>query len=138
MSLSSLAQWFKGLSLHNVNTFLVGDVYQLVNCKDYIYTVAVLEFQGIEVNGSTDSIRCRLSVIDRLTQDESNFLDIVDDCTRNLKDIIRLMEDEDIAPNGIYNIQIIKQDFADHCAGVYAELVIPTEAYMCSHQVNLE
>lgn len=134
MSLSQIAQWFKGIALKNVNTLLVGDIYDLLNTRSIAYTAACLEFQSIDTADGIDTIRVRLSVIDRLAEGESNFLDVVDDCTRNLKDIIRLMEDEDIAPNSTYTIQIIKQDFADHCAGVYAELSIPTEAYLCSHQ----
>lgn len=138
MSIQEIAQVFRNIRLANVPTMYVGDIYDYLNSQDSkSYSVACLEFiQAIETGTNTVTISARLSCIDRLLLDNSNYLTILDEQTANFHDIILALNAAGIGARRAYTLNYIKQDFTDHCAGVYANIDIVVSGYACDHQIE--
>ena len=135
MNLYNLLSTIKDLSAFEmVNSAFIGDVYEVNSRQDVEYPICVLT-EGTHVGNTeedTEIYNISLFLIDRLTEDESNELDIKSWANEGVKDIINRIEDTNvgIVHNG-WQINTFTQRFESLCAGAYATIQIETSGNEC-------
>lgn len=135
--IKDIVNYIKTVKEHSLNYIEYGDAYNILNSKEIPYTASIIELESSMVNGSLLSHSFRISVFDRLLQDESNLLDIFDVTRGILNDIIiHIAERYDIDEN--FTVEYVKDDFADHLAGCYASITINELSNHCSTYENDE
>lgn len=133
--IKDIVKHFKQASIRSLNYIEYGDPYNLLNAKDITYTAAIMELESSTVNGSLTTHNLRISVFDRLIQDESNLLDVFDVTRGILNDLIVYMGSR-YELEGNYSIEYVKDDFADHLAGCYCTIGIAELTNYCSTYAN--
>ena len=114
----------------NLNTILYGDVYNLLNSQEISYSACVVELLDSNVSGKLTTHRLRIVIVDRLLEDESNLLDVYDVSLMQMRNVLNHIQEEyDLETS--FTINYIKQDFADHLAGVYCDVNITDLTYFC-------
>lgn len=135
--IKDIVNYIKTVKEHSLNYIEYGDAYNILNSKEIPYTASIIELENSMVNGSLLSHTFRISVFDRLLQDESNLLDIFDVTRGILNDIIiHIAERYDTDEN--FTVEYVKDDFADHLAGCYASITINELSNHCSTYENDE
>ena len=135
MNLYNLLITIKDLSAFEmVNSAFIGDVYEVNSRQDVEYPICVLT-EGTHVGNTeedTEVYNISLFLIDRLTEDESNELDIKSWANEGIKDIINRIEETNvgIVQNG-WQITTFTQRFESLCAGAYATIQIETSGNEC-------
>ena len=135
MNLYNLLSTIKDLSAFEmVNSAFIGDVYEVNSRQDVEYPICVLT-EGTHVGNTeedTEVYNISLFLIDRLTEDESNELDIKSWANEGIKDIINRIEETNvgIVQNG-WQITTFTQRFESLCAGAYATIQIETSGNEC-------
>ena len=135
MNLYNLLSTIKDLSAFEmVNSAFIGDVYEVNSRQDVEYPICVLT-EGTHVGNTeedTEIYNISLFLIDRLTEDESNELDIKSWANEGVKDIINRIEETNvgIVHNG-WQINTFTQRFESLCAGAYATIQIETSGNEC-------
>lgn len=129
--LTPLVNTILAINVPNLNTRLYGDVYDILNNREINYVALVVEAVRSEKREEYDYITLRLTIVDKLLDDESNLLNIFDGCEMLLNDLLKktpeTIDYED------YTIDYIKQDFADHLAGIYADITFIMPSYDCEY-----
>ena len=139
MNLYNLLSTIKDLSAFEmVNSAFIGDVYEVNSSQDVEYPICVLT-EGTHVGNTeedTEVYNISLFLIDRLTEDESNELDIKSWANEGIKDIINRIEETNvgIVHNG-WQINTFTQRFESLCAGAYATIQIETSGNECCGEI---
>ena len=128
--LTDLVNTLLGIELPNLNTKRYGDVYDILNNRPIDYCAFIVEAVSAR-EAAMSEITLRLTVVDMLMEDESNLLQVFDNCHKMLHDILLHLPDD--VEYQEYSVDFIKQDFADHLAGVYADITFTTEPYTCEY-----
>lgn len=132
MNTKDLVNTILGVSVTNLNTKRYGDVYDVLNNQTVTYTALVVEVMRSEELAHSRNITLRLTVIDKLNEDESNTLDVFDHTEKVLHDLLISLPDS-VDWEGEYSIEYVKQDFADKCAGCYSEITFITDKNLCEY-----
>lgn len=108
----------------SINMVVENDVFRLNNKADARY--GVFAFTQGQHSTSIDSnlitYAFTLFYVDRLKNDRSNQIEIQSVGIQTLNNIIRALEDYDIAPETGYSFQVFNQRFVDECAGVFCNV----------------
>ncbi len=110
----------------NVNTVSAQDVYEVMAVPTVEYGAMVLNqtAYNYDVETGLNKLAFRLFYIDRLTDDESNKLQVQNIGFEVLKNIIKNMNSLGINPLRGMVFKPFTQRFKDLCAGVYVEMTV--------------
>lgn len=110
----------------NVNTVSAQDVYEVMAVPTVEYGAMVLNqtAYNYDVETGLNKLAFRLFYIDRLTDDESNKLQVQNIGFEVLKNIIKNMNSLGINPQRGMVFKPFTQKFKDLCAGVYVEMTV--------------
>lgn len=122
-------------SINGIETIFFGDVYRILNSKEVNYSALIIELINSEVEEGLKNDIYRITIVDKLLEDEANLLDIYENSSRQLSDFINYLSEEYEVVND-YTINYISQDFSDHLAGLYTELTIQNLKYQCRYDEN--
>lgn len=122
-------------SINGIETIFFGDVYRILNSKEVNYSALIIELINSEVEEGLKNDIYRITIVDKLLEDEANLLDIYENSSRQLSDFINYLSEKYEVVND-YTINYISQDFSDHLAGLYTELTIQNLKYQCRYDEN--
>ena len=145
MTLYELIENIKNLgkSEPNVSFVTQGDIYELNHQQD-IYYPAFVVTQGTHFGSAENGVEnygLTLFLVDRLTSDKSNELDVQSWADTGLKNIISRIEEHNLGViQGQYTVQTFTEKFDSLCAGAYVSLNIQVqvlECNCCENKINL-
>ena len=145
MTLYELIENIKNLgkSEPNVSFVTQGDIYELNHQQDIDYPAFVVT-QGTHFGSAENGVenyRLTLFLVDRLTSDKSNELDVQSWADTGLKNIISRIEEHNLGViQGQYTVQTFTEKFDSLCAGAYVSLNIQVqvlECNCCENKINL-
>ena len=145
MTLYELIENIKNLgkSEPNVSFVTQGDIYELNHQQDIDYPAFVVT-QGTHFGSAENGVEnygLTLFLVDRLTSDKSNELDVQSWADTGLKNIISRIEEHNLGViQGQYTVQTFKEKFDSLCAGAYVSLNIQVqvlECNCCENKINL-
>ena len=145
MTLYELIENIKNLgkSEPNVSFVTQGDIYELNHQQDIDYPAFVVT-QGTHFGSSENGVEnygLTLFLVDRLTSDKSNELDVQSWADTGLKNIISRIEEHNLGViQGQYTVQTFTEKFDSLCAGAYVSLNIQVqvlECNCCENKINL-
>jgi hypothetical protein len=116
-------------SRKTVNEVGYGDIYEHLNSGEHKYPCVFLTVDTVSSNleVGVDTINGYLYYVDRLTEDNSNKVEIQSYSITILESILNELADI-FNSVGMTNITLFTQKFADMCAGGYVEISIGYEA----------
>lgn len=135
MEYKELVKLIENVSLHipNINSFYVGDVYEINSDPTVKYSTVVLTNQ--ENSFSTTDERYTynfvLFYIDRLTDDEKNRLDIQSHAIDALSNIIEILGNSYNCIIDNYRFEVFQERFADLCSGAFARVSVVVDEMDC-------
>ena len=145
MTLYELIENIKNLgkSEPNVSFVTQGDIYELNHQQDIDYPAFVVT-QGTHFGSAENGVEnygLTLFLVDRLTSDKSNELDVQSWADTGLKNIISRIEEHNLGViQGQYTVQTFTEKFDSLCAGAYVSLNIQVqvlECNCCENKINL-
>lgn len=145
MTLYELIENIKNLgkSEPNVSFVTQGDIYELNHQQDIDYPAFVVT-QGTHFGSAENGVEnygLTLFLVDRLTSDKSNELDVQSWADTGLKNIISRIEEHNLGViQGQYTVQTFTEKFNSLCAGAYVSLNIQVqvlECNCCENKINL-
>lgn len=126
MKLFSLIKYIEDIckTIPNVNTVLVGDVYDLNELQDIKYSAMVITEQNHShnVDNDYDVFGLNIFYVDRETSDKSNILDVHSHATEALERVVEAIEEIGGLIENQYSITTFVERFDSVCAGAYATL----------------
>ena len=137
MTLYELIENIKNLgkSEPNVSFVTQGDIYELNHQQDIDYPAFVVT-QGTHFGSSENGVEnygLTLFLVDRLTSDKSNELDVQSWADTGLKNIISRIEEHNLGViQGQYTVQTFTEKFDSLCAGAYVSLNIQVQVLECN------
>lgn len=135
MSVKNLVNTLLSIDVPNLNTKKYGDVYDILNNESINYCAMVLELLRTSEDDTAHYTTLRITVVDRLNNDETNLLDVFDNTEHILHDVLKKSpEYVDYEQN--ITVEYIRQDFADKLAGCYAEITFIDGRYHCTYYGN--
>lgn len=135
MTLSQLINLFEGIAKQqpSINMIVQNDVYRINSAPSLKYGVFAWT-QGQHsgsINGMT-TFSFTFFYVDRLTEDQSNQIEIQSVGCETLGNILRTLDDHDVDVAS-YTMQVFNQRFTDECAGVFCNVSLSVQATsMCS------
>lgn len=135
MKYKELVKLIENISLHipNINSFYIGDVYEINSDPTVKYSTVVMTNQ--ESTFSTTDERYTynfvLFYIDRLTDDEKNRLDIQSHAIDALSNIIEILGNSYNCIIDNYRFEVFQERFADLCSGAFARVSIVVDEMDC-------
>ena len=145
MTLYELIENIKNLgkSEPNVSFVTQGDIYELNHQQNIEYPAFVVT-QGTHFGSAENGVEnygLTLFLVDRLTSDKSNELDVQSWADTGLKNIISRIEEHNLGViQGQYTVQTFTEKFDSLCAGAYVSLNIQVqvlECNCCENKINL-
>ena len=137
MTLYELIENIKNLgkSEPNVSFVTQGDIYELNHQQDIDYPAFVVT-QGTHFGSAENGVEnygLTLFLVDRLTSDKSNELDVQSWADTGLKNIISRIEEHNLGViQGQYTVQTFTEKFDSLCAGAYVSLNIQVQVIECN------
>ena len=137
MTLYELIENIKNLgkSEPNVSFVTQGDIYELNHQQDIDYPAFVVT-QGTHFGSAENGVEnygLTLFLVDRLTSDKSNELDVQSWADTGLKNIISRIEEHNLGViQGQYTVQTFTEKFDSLCAGAYVSLNIQVQVLECN------
>ena len=137
MTLYELIENIKNLgkSEPNVSFVTQGDIYELNHQQDIDYPAFVVT-QGTHFGSAENGVEnygLTLFLVDRLTSDKSNELDVQSWADTGLKNIISRIEEHNLGViQGQYTVQTFTEKFDSLCAGAYVSLNIQVQVLDCN------
>lgn len=115
-----------GIAIPDVNTVVLGDIFELNSRPDIDYSVFAIVQDRHEQDDSFFYFNCFLYYVDRLTNDGENRLEIQSHGCSLLSTVISKIEELGLIVNTSFNTtyQPFNQRFSDECAGVYARVSV--------------
>ena len=145
MTLYELIENIKNLgkSEPNVSFVTQGDIYELNHQQNIEYPAFVVT-QGTHFGSAENGVEnygLTLFLVDRLTSDKSNELDVQSWADTGLKNIISRIEEHNLGViQGQYTVQTFTEKFDSLCAGAYVSINIQVqvlECNCCENTINL-
>ena len=139
MTLSQLINLFEGIAKQqpSINMIVQNDVYRINSAPSLKYGVFAWT-QGQHsgsINGMT-TFSFTFFYVDRLTEDQSNQIEIQSVGCGTIGNILRALDEYDVEV-GNYTIQTFNQRFTDECAGVFCNVSLSVQATsMCSEDFS--
>lgn len=137
MTLYELIENIKNLgkSEPNVSFVTQGDIYELNHQQNIDYPAFVVT-QGTHFGSAENGLEnygLTLFLVDRLTSDKSNELDVQSWADTGLKNIISRIEEHNLGViQGQYTVQTFTEKFDSLCAGAYVSLNIQVQVLECN------
>ena len=137
MTLYELIENIKNLgkSEPNVSFVTQGDIYELNHQQNIEYPAFVVT-QGTHFGSAENGLEnygLTLFLVDRLTSDKSNELDVQSWADTGLKNIISRIEEHNLGViQGQYTVQTFTEKFDSLCAGAYVSLNIQVQVLECN------
>ena len=137
MTLYELIENIKNLgkSEPNVSFVTQGDIYELNHQQNIDYPAFVVT-QGTHFGSAENGVEnygLTLFLVDRLTSDKSNELDVQSWADTGLKNIISRIEEHNLGViQGQYTVQTFTEKFDSLCAGAYVSLNIQVQVLECN------
>lgn len=115
-----------GEAIPNINTCILGDIYELNSLPDIDYSVFAVVQDQHRANEDSFIFGFYLYYIDRLLNDGSNAIQIQSHGIQVLTTVIDKLDELGliINPDNDRVFQTFRQRFSDECAGVYARIEI--------------
>ena len=123
------------MTLTNVNSFTLGDIYTNLNSKEIRYANVNLAIESIEEYEEHQVYTCILYYGDRLVEGGNNRYQVQTEAVRLLKDIvkhIRMVNNMDVEYDVTYNL--FEQKFGDYLAGAYCRIRIEDATELCADE----
>lgn len=139
MTLSQLIGVFEGVAKQqpSINMIVQNDVYRINSAPDLKYGVFAWT-QGQHsgsINGMT-TFSFTFFYVDRLTEDQSNQIEIQSVGCETIGNILRKLDELDIEV-GTYTMQTFNQQFTDECAGVFCNVTLSVQTTsMCAEDYS--
>lgn len=131
MTLYDIITKFKEIALKqpNVNYANDGDIYVLNSLPNIDYGVFFVTQTNHQQSENTMTYNLVLYYVDRLTGDENNKLEVQSTGIMTLGNIINIFNIKypDVEINYDIQYHTFTQQFADHCAGVWADVTITAD-----------
>lgn len=130
MTLYQINEKLKEISLRHpfVQEYAEGDIYEYLNSGEHKYGLSFLTVDKVEVNDDFQTLQASLFYVDRLTNDQSNRLQIQNTGISTLSTILNeLIEEVPSISVEMETYTVFTAQFADLCAGVYATISIRYE-----------
>lgn len=139
MTLAQLINIIEGVAMRqpSINMIVQNDVYRINSAPSLRYGVFAWtqgQHSGV-VNGMV-TYQFTLFYVDRLTEDQSNQIEIQSVGCEVLGNILKTLDDYDVDVQN-YTLQTFNQKFTDECAGVFCNVslsVLPTT--LCSEEFS--
>lgn len=130
MTLSQLVRLFEGIAKHqpSINMIVQNDVFRINSAPSLKYGVFAWT-QGQHtgsINGMT-TFSFTFFYVDRLTEDQSNQIEVQSVGCETICNILRTLEECDVEVGG-YTMQTFNQRFTDECAGVFCNVNLSVPA----------
>ena len=124
----------------NMGSVFVGDVYELNHRQDVQYPAFVLTQQQHRKNPNTEitTYNLNLFVVDRLTDDKENRLDVQSHSIKNLENIVGGLYDLPVTIINDFTINTFEERFNDVCAGAYISLNCQIQESDCDFDTFIE
>lgn len=122
-------------SIAHVNSYFVGDIYDLNTRQDITYPAFVITQGQHRTDYKTDTriINYNLFLVDRLLEDKSNELEIQDWAERNINRIVNLITEAKLGyVNQESTVTTFTERFDSLCAGAFGSINITTDITSCS------
>lgn len=120
------------MTLTNVNSFTLGDIYTNLNSKEIRYANVNLAIESIEEYEEHQVYNAIIYYGDRLVEGGNNKYQVQTEAVRLLKDIVkhlRGINNVDVEKDVTY--QLFEQEFADYLAGAYCRVRIEDATELC-------
>lgn len=130
MTLSQLIKLFEGIAKQqpSINMIVQNDVYRINSAPSLKYGVFAWT-QGQHsgsINGMT-TFSFTFFYVDRLTEDQSNQIEIQSVGCETLSNILRALDENDVEVAN-YTMQTFNQRFTDECAGIFCNVSLSVQA----------
>ena len=122
----------------NINSTFIGDVYELNHRNDVDYCAFVITQGTHRVNSDEEYIDYTLNLfyVDRLTADESNRTQIHSSGIDFMNSLLRAVEKLGVVVVE-QTVNVFNERFNDHCAGVYATVVLRVDIDECGQTIEI-
>ena len=123
------------MTLTNVNSFTLGDIYTNLNSKEIHYANVNLAIESIEEYEEHQVYNAIIYYGDRLVEGGNNKYQVQTEAVRLLKDIVkhlRGINNVDVEKDVTYNL--FEQDFNDYLAGAYCRVRIEDATELCKDE----
>lgn len=120
------------MTLTNVNSFTLGDIYTNLNSKEIHYANVNLAIESIEEYEEHQVYNAIIYYGDRLVEGGNNKYQVQTEAVRLLKDIVKHLRETDnmdVEKDVTYNL--FEQEFADYLAGAYCRVRIEDATELC-------
>lgn len=130
MTLAQLIKIVEGIAMQqpSINMIVQNDVYRMNSAPSLEYGVFAWT-QGQHsgsINGMT-TFSFTFFYVDRLTEDQSNQIEIQSVGCETIGNILRKLDDYDVEVAN-YTMQTFNQKFTDECAGVFCNVSLSVQA----------
>lgn len=120
------------ITLTNVNSFTLGDIYTNLNSKEIRYANVNLAIESVEEFEEYQVYNAIIYYGDRLVEGGNNKYQVQTEAVRLLKDIVKYLRglnNIDVEKDVTYNL--FEQEFADYLAGAYCRIRIEDATELC-------
>lgn len=120
------------MTLTNVNSFTLGDIYTNLNSKEIHYANVNMAIESVEEFEEHQVYNAVIYYGDRLVEGGSNKYQVQTEAVRLLKDIVKHLRETgnmDVEKNVTYSL--FEQEFADYLAGAYCRVRIEDATELC-------
>ena len=135
MKYKELVKLIENISLHipNINSFYIGDVYEINSDPTVKYSTVVMTNQESTFSTTDEQYTYNfvLFYIDRLTDDEKNRLDIQSHAIDALSNILEILNNSYNCIIDNYRFEVFQERFADLCSGAFARVSIVVDEMDC-------
>ena len=135
MKYKELVKLIENISLHipNINSFYIGDVYEINSDPTVKYSTVVLTNQEstFSITDERYTYNFVLFYIDRLLDDEKNRLDIQSHAIDALSNIIEILGNSYNCIIDNYRFEVFQERFADLCSGAFARVSVVVDEVDC-------
>lgn len=135
MKYKELVKLIENISLHipNVNSFYIGDVYEINSDPTVKYSTVVLTNQESTFSTVNEQYTYNfvLFYIDRLTDDEKNRIDIQSHAIDALSNILEILGNSYGCLIDSYRFEVFQERFADLCSGAFARVSVVVDEMDC-------
>lgn len=135
MKYKELVKLIENISLHipNINSFYIGDVYEINSDPTVKYSTVVLTNQESTFSMVNEQYTYNfvLFYIDRLSDDEKNRLDIQSHAIDALSNILEVLGNSYNCIIDNYRFEVFKERFADLCSGAFARVSVVVDEMDC-------
>lgn len=135
MKYKELVKLIENISLHlpNINSFYIGDVYEINSDPSVRYSTVVMTNQESTFSVANEQYTYNfvLFYIDRLTDDEKNRLDIQSHAIDALSNILEVLGNSYNCIIDNYSFEVFQERFADLCSGAFARISVVVDEMDC-------